>query len=64
MNRNVDVRRVGLQAVAKHDAQLAVRIDALAHERRLGINRAIAGHALPNEMAFVVGFPHVAAGRG
>src|SRR5258708_28615810 len=64
MDSNVDVRRIGLKALAYHETAFAMRIAARVLPCDGHLQREIARHLLPYEMEGVVGKPHVLAATG
>ncbi len=64
MHRHVDIRRVGLQALANDQASLAVRVLARTDEGDVGSQSYVAAHLLPGEMKVVVSKPHVCSAAG
>ena len=58
---DVDVGRIGVERLADDPADLAVRIDARARERRVGADDEVAGHLAPGELELVARGPHVGA---
>ena len=56
---DVDVRRVGVESLAHHEARLAVLVNAGAEEGDVGGDGDVAGHLLPDEVEGIGGRPHV-----
>ena len=64
VHRGVGVRRVGVEARARDDARLAVRVDPVPDELQPRLEDEVALEALPGEVELVPRTPHVDAGGG